>query len=510
MRPNGECFKPFYSLDGDAPNVMIGFDEAPRKGPLGLYVSLQERKLTKEQLPQIDFEYLSGKDGFLRWQPLKLIDETNAFTQSGQIRFNGPSDFARTVLFGQDLFWIRAVNRGENIEQQHESDPLVRGLYLNAVEAVQQETILNETPDEAGFPKEGFLLARSPVIHEEVWVDESEVWQEGEDEGLDTDIYRDSDGHVIKAWVKWSPVEDFEFSGPTDRHYVIDRPTGWIRFGNGVNGKMIPNLTADKLKVNYKVGGGVRGNVGSGAITNIQSALAYIESVTNPEHAEGGCELEPIEAAIERGTQFLKHQHRAVTANDFEWIVKEAHPNLAKVKCLTNRNVNMAFEPGCMTVVTLPKHFGEGGQFSEMRKEIEQFLLQRVPVTLSVPGKVRVIEPAYIEISVTATLVVSDLEDVVPVEQEAIQKLEQFLQPIDGNHNRKGWEIGQILHESVFFSLLKMLRNVKYVEQLYLTIVCKEDGQRREISFQEWENMPHGIITSGRHEINVDVEMNKM
>ncbi|MBF9031834.1 hypothetical protein HKCCE3408_15650, partial [Rhodobacterales bacterium HKCCE3408] len=38
----------------------------------------------------------------------------------------------------------------------------------------------------------------------------------------------------------WQPVRDFAGSGPADRHVMIDPDAGTLRFGNGVNGALLP------------------------------------------------------------------------------------------------------------------------------------------------------------------------------------------------------------------------------------------------------------------------------
>src|SRR6202034_3711898 len=43
-------------------------------------------------------------------------------------------------------------------------------------------------------------------------------------------------GLITEVWVSWINQPNFYFSGPDDRHYVLDRASGRIIFGNGVNG----------------------------------------------------------------------------------------------------------------------------------------------------------------------------------------------------------------------------------------------------------------------------------
>ena len=50
----------------------------------------------------------------------------------------------------------------------------------------------------------------------------------------------DARGRMTDVLVRWHEVPDFYASGPRDRHYVLDRFTGQVRFGDGVNGLVPP------------------------------------------------------------------------------------------------------------------------------------------------------------------------------------------------------------------------------------------------------------------------------
>ncbi len=69
------------------------------------------------------------------------------------------------------------------------------------------------------------------------------------------------------------PVEhvvDFYGSLKCDRHYVLDRLTGEIRFGDGQRG-MIPPLGLNNIRLSYRSGGGTQGNRNSQTVTNLKT-----------------------------------------------------------------------------------------------------------------------------------------------------------------------------------------------------------------------------------------------
>lgn len=56
---------------------------------------------------------------------------------------------------------------------------------------------------------------------------------------------------------RWAEVPDFASSGPADRHFVLDRPSGRVRFGDGEHGR-VPE-TGSHVAASYRSGAGGRG-----------------------------------------------------------------------------------------------------------------------------------------------------------------------------------------------------------------------------------------------------------
>lgn len=509
-------FEPFVALDAPHPTLHIAFDAPPVRGPISIYVSARPRQSTGESAPWLDWEYLryAAETGAgPEWAPLKVADGTNGLTESGTLQFAGPPDFAERMLFGCRGYWIRAVNRDDRYDDLSGSGdlPMLNGLFLNTVRAVQQVAAPAEYP-ERSERDEGVVypLAGRNVVSEEIWVDETERVSEEElaafDEQADPfyEAVRDSDGKLRRVWVRWTEKAHFAESSAKDRHYTLDRASGTLRFGDGIHGMEPPQDGMENVKAVYRVTLGKRGNTAAGTIVQLQNSIAFVEGATNVEPAAGGCDPETLESAVRRGPQMLKHRGRAVTAEDFEWLAREAYPNIAKVKCMANVNGRMEPEAGCMTLVALPKEGREGlPAFTELKKRVEAYLIERAPSLAAWPENIRAVPPAFLEISVIALVAVERFEDVLPAELEAIRKLESFLDPLTGNFDGKGWEIGQTIHPSVFYALLKTVRSIAFVDKLYMTAYMAEDDRRIELDGNRPLHVPHGVIVSGKHKVSV-------
>lgn len=504
----GQAFAPFYPPQGKHAALYVAFDRPPVKGPIGLYVSVRQTRLTERDVPLTEWEYWNGGET-QGWRPLKVIDGTNGLTQSGMVQFAGPPDLAKARLFLTEAYWLRVVVRDDTYDDPayEAAVPIVNGLYLNTVRAVQQESVTDEHPEKRGTE---YILARTPVFGETVWVDEAEQLTEEEaaellaSETLPAFAVRDEGGRLQQLWVQWAGVDSFADSGPNDRHYALDRTTGILRFGDGVRGMAAPDTGLERVRASYKVTQGSRGNVGPMTITGMQQSIAFVGGAFNPELASGGSDTESLEEAMKRGPQLLRHRDRAVGAGDYEWLAREAYPGIAKVKCLAGRNARMEPEVGSITLVALAKDGMAGrSSFPELKRRVERYIGERAPNVVAVKGKFQVVEPAYLEISISAQLAASGIEQVVEAERAALERLERFLDPLGGGYDGQGWAIGQQLHLSVFYALLKSIPAVNHVEKLYMTVHKLEYGERIEVDAAALGSIPHGIVVSGRHSVAV-------
>ncbi|MFC4600196.1 putative baseplate assembly protein [Cohnella hongkongensis] len=499
-RQGGDTFKAFLPIPCPAPALYFGFDVPPVRGPICMQFVLGSKPDIGEGIPWIEWEAYVRKGGEWTWEALKTVDETQGFTQSGLLQFVGPSSLAPASMFGKTRAWLRAVSRDGKYSDGADL-PSVRSLHRNSVKAVQLRTVRGEYPEPG---KGGFVLSQTPVVEQEVWVDETGAFGEHElNRLLEADpvryeAFRDSEGNLQRLWVRWDEVRSLSGSSPEERHYTIQPATGLIRFGDGTNGRQPPQRGSDKIRVTYRVTGGARGNVGAGQVTGLMQSIAFVQGVSNPLPAAGGGEAEPLEGALRRGPQLLKHRGRAISSSDAEWLVRELEPGITKVRCLPNRNMRLEHSPGSFVVVVLPAG-GKAGMehFAETKRKLESELRRRAANLVSPAGRLSVIAPALIEISVFATIVADSPDILVPVEAACLEALNRFLDPLTGQMDGQGWEIGEPIHASVFYGLLQSVKGVQRVEQLYLGVVRTENGKSAEMLPDDIRRVPHGIISCG-------------
>ncbi|RIE02590.1 hypothetical protein D3H35_18070 [Cohnella faecalis] len=507
-RQGGATFKPFVPIACPSPALYAGFDSPPLKGPIRLQFTLGRKVPAEGEAPWIEWEAcVRSAAGGWKWVALKTSDDTEGFTENGTLQFVGPAELAPVSLFGRERVWLRALNRDGKYGEAGAAVPTAASIRRNSVAVVQRQTITGEYPERG---RGGFVLSRSPVISEEIWVDETghvaehELERQLEAAPERYEVYRDSDGGIQRLWVRWERVRSFGASTSDDRHYTLDSASGLLQFGNGTRGMKPPQDGGDKIRATYRVTEGLRGNTAAGTITNLLQPIAFVERAVNPAPAVGGGDTEPLDGALRRGPQQLKHRGRAISASDAEWLVREIDPGIVKVRCLPNRDARMQRKPGSLAVAVLPAGGREASEhFPAVKRKLEAELRERASNLVATGGRLTVMLPVLLEVSVTATVAVDSPDFVMPAESMCLERLSRFLDPVTGKSDGQGWEIGEPVHPSVFYGLLQSVRGVQRVEQVHLNVFKLENGVTTEIPAGSLGDLPHGIVTSGTHRVNV-------
>ncbi len=440
--------------------VYIGFDRPFANRMVSLYLPVGEQEDPPKD-PVVAWEYWNGTD----YVSLGVRDETRNLTQPGMLEFLGPTDFALKEEFGGPArYWLRAkLEQGKNDRDKFK----LAGIILNAVWARQGTTITGETlGSSTGKPEQAFTLSRAPILEgEELEVREPECPSQEELEALKREggfdpVSADSGtmSGASEVWVRWQPVEHFHLSGPASRHYVLDRQSGKLRFGNGVQGK-IPPAGRDNIRMRrYRIGGGRAGNVAAGSITVLKRAIPLIAGVTNPAPAAGGTDQERTEEVMVRGPLRLKHRDRAVTSEDYEWLARESLVSVARARCVPAKTDADAGKIKLLIIPDedVPKPYPSPG----LRRHVAEYINDRHPdgVNLSVIG------PTYVEACVTASVVPLRFEEADQVRQRILQQLSKFLHPLKGGPDETGWAFGRDVYLSELLAVMEETEGVDYVK----------------------------------------------
>jgi hypothetical protein len=393
----------------------------------------------------------------------------------------GSISIAALPRFGMSRDWIRARLKDDGAPAQ----PKIDGVYLNAVWAQQVETVTQEILGGGlGIPNQSFFTNKVPVLpDEQIEVREldgaranveypillEDLTVLGFSPGDVTTLSDARTNHVTEVWVLWQERPHFYFSGPDDRHYVIERTSGRILFGDGVNGKL-PTAGSGNIRAReYRAGGGLAGNVPAGQINQIMSG-ALASAVTNPRAGEGGADGETPVKILTRGPNVFRHQERSLSAQDYETLAREASPAVAAARVLSATAPNGRPAAGSITIVIVPQSQDAQPRPSfDLRQTVHNFLAARAPATVAA-SKIAVIGPVYLPVGVSAVLVPRDLSEAGAIEQAAVAALAAFLHPLTGGPDGEGWTLGRGVFASDVAAILEAITGVDHAEFIELRL----------------------------------------
>ncbi|MBK7616983.1 MAG: baseplate J/gp47 family protein [Burkholderiales bacterium] len=275
-----------------------------------------------------------------------VVDETDSLTHDGVMRFVVPADWASQIPatwaapFGpatpadqvaDPLFWTGLLIFNPTADSVNVG---IEAILFNAASSFNALTIPAPEVLGTGTGKafQPFELRNQPLFKR-----------------LDTDTPYDHLG-VTVGGVAWTLVDELAYGPGTV--YRLDPVTGEVSFGNHDatlnptgHGSM-PPAGAAVVATSYRyVAGGTSGNVGAGAINQLRTPVPGIVDVINLASSFGGSDEEAIEETKRRAPEVLRNRYRAVTAEDYEFLAREATTDVAIVRCLEPR-MNIAAGPG--------------------------------------------------------------------------------------------------------------------------------------------------------------------
>lgn len=433
------------------------------------------------------------------WVPCEVDrDETGGLNRDGQVVLHIPAEHEVSVLQMQRGGWLRArLVEPDEGQPTYRSSPIIHGLSASTIGAtgdcVHADLIHNESLGESdGTAGQVFHTARTPVLLGGV----PAVLESTSDDG----------------WQEWTQVPDFADSTPEDRHYVFDPVHGEITLGPAIRqpdgtydqyGWIPPRGTEFRMQ-SYATGGGRTGNVARHQISILRTTIPYISEVDNRHPAQGGVEGESLDEAKARGPIVLRTRARAVTAEDYELLSKEAAPEIARVKCLT---AGEGPDAGSVKVLIVPAVLGNPANV-----EFEQFLLadellekvrDKLEATRLIGTRVLIEPPLYQGVTVVAKVLARPRFNTSRVEADCVQALFNFLNPLTGGPDGDGWPWGRPLQAGEVYSTLQAVRGVDLIDDVRIfgaNPVTRERGP----ATQRLELEPSSLLFSFDHQVRCE------
>jgi predicted phage baseplate assembly protein len=210
---------------------------------------------------------------------------------------------------------------------------------------------------------------------------------------------------------------------------------------------------------------------------------------------------EAVRDAAVRGPLQLRTRDRAVTAEDYEQLAREAAPHAARVRCVPADG-----SAAGIRVLVVPAAAEVGGQLRFADLSPPEDLLAMVAAHLDERrclGARVVVEPPYYQ-GVTVVAQVRALPRVAPeaVQARAMVALDGHLHPMRGGPDGAGWPFGRPVQAGEVFAVLQRVPGVDLVEEVRLFGADPITGQRGD-PVQRIDLPAHALVFSYGHQVRV-------
>lgn len=430
-------------------------------------------------------------------------DETKAFNQPGDVVLHVPRGHLKASppgIPGEARGWLRCrlVEQAPG-QATYRHSPLVKSIAASTVGGTARIVHARVIRDEVvgvsdGTAGQRFVLQHGPVLP---WSGSSLTVTSGE------------------QTTQWHPVDHFGDEDESSHAFHVDGVAGDIVFGPAVresDGTIrqygdIPTKSAEVRMTAYRTGGGRVGNVGKGQIRVLKTSVPYVARVENRRAAVGGAPQETIDDVKARGPMLLRSRGKAVTAQDFEQLTKDAAPEIARAHCLTASAEN---EAGLVRVLVVP-HVSDD-EWGLVRREdltpradtvtrIRDHLDQRRVVgTRLVIGP-----PSYVGVTVVVALTSRPEFEAEQVKTDVTRALNRLLHPLHGGPDGTGWPMGRSLQVHEINAVLAGVPGVDMGEEISVQLfpVDLATGTRRPPVTRIPLARNQLIHSFGRHSVRV-------
>jgi predicted phage baseplate assembly protein len=449
--------------------------------------------------PPIAWEAWNGSD----WVQCEVErDGTGGLNRPGDVVLHVPSTHQTSLEADELAGWIRCRVTGRKVGQpRYAASPEIRAVRAytigGTVDAIHAEPVHNEVVGTSqGIPGQRFPVERRPVVDaeaERVLLVERQGRRE-----------------------EWHEVTSFADSDEDDRHFQLDRVAGEVVLGPAVRmedgslrsfGAVPPKNATLRLRT-YFTGGGPRGNVARGALAVLRTPIPYISSVENRVPATGGVAGEDVESAKVRGPITLRTGDRAVTAEDYEQLAREAAPDLARVVCVPAPDDDA--DAGAARVLIVPSVPVLNGRlrFSDLepREELVHRIARHLDERRVIGVRIVVEPPLYRSITVVARIRARPDADRERLRRDALHALYGFFNPVEGGPEANGgWPFGRPVLVGEAYALLQGLRGVDVVEDVRLFAADPATGVRGP-SVDRLDLPQFALVYSYEHRVVVEAD----
>ncbi|GAA3803355.1 putative baseplate assembly protein [Nocardioides panacisoli] len=469
LRTEFPCFSPQPAY-GDV--LLLGLDDAAPRCAIALRFECDVQGVGVDPTaPPLVWEAWDGS----AWVGCDVDrDETGGLNRQGDVVLHVPSTHTASLVGNHRGGWLRCrtVPAVEGYPFYSASPTLTAASAFTiggTIDAVHAEVIEDEVLGlSEGVPGQVFRLSHGPVVSDGT--------------PLEVEVAAGS------GWERWREVDSFAGCAESDLAFRVDRATGDVHFGPAVrepDGSLrlygaVPPKGAPLRVPGYRVGGGPTGNVSAGTIRVLRSTVPGVDRVENRRAAIGGVAPETVAEARLRGPLALRTRDRAVTAEDYDQLARDAAPQVARVRTVPAESADEAGGVRVLVVPAAPADAEGRLRFDDLvpSEETLQAVAEYIDERRTVGARVVVEPPYYQGVTVVATLVARLRTSPEELELAALLALNRYYSPLVGGPDGTGWPFGRPVQAGEVYAVLQRLPGTELIEEVVLFGADPVTGKR--------------------------------
>lgn len=492
----GEPFSCFTGRPQPGDVLLLGLDEAAPHCAVTLRFDCSVQGVGVDpKYPPLVWEAWDGT----AWVACDLDrDDTGGLNRAGDVVIHVPGGHVTSLVEGTRAGWLRCrVVEAEPGFPFYSASPTVRTVSAFTIggttTAVHAETVRDEILGiSEGVPGQSFFLARTPVV--------------GGDGRFEVEVAAGS------GWDVWHEVTTFAQSDADDHVVSVDRTTGEVRFGPAVrepDGTLrhygaVPPKAAPLRVRHYRTGGGTAGNLSTGMLRVLRTPIPFVDRVQNRRPAVGGIAGETVDQAKLRGPLQLRTRDRAITAADYEYLAREIAPDVARVRAVPAGD---GADAGGLRLLVVPSAAPDGNgrlRFEDLvpSEDVLARITDYLDERRAIGARLLVEPPFYQGVTVVAQLTARRSADTTAVQDEAVQALYRYADPLTGGRDGTGWPFGRAVHVGEIYAVLQGVSGVEIVDDVKLFAADPITSKRGEPA-QRIPLDKHALVFSFEHRVRV-------
>ena len=293
-------------------------------------------------------------------------------------------------------------------------------------------------------------------------------------------------------WETWQAIDYFQNYSADEKIYQLDRVSGRITFGNGINGKR-PAAGQRIRAAFFRYGGGSNTNLPANSIRELVNAGSRL-IIRHEIPATGGQDAESVSQAEQRIGAFLNHRNRAVTADDFIQLTLENPVNpVARAEVINHMLPGNSINdvrtdvPGAVSVLVIPPGNLSHRQFPKPTRDLLNDVFAWLQPRCVLGTELYVLSPEFIPMAVTVHIRVTEPSE----EQSILRRVEDavyaYLWPLSpGGNEHQGWPFQQNVNSTDL--LIPVARQTGVASIYAIGLFVQQDGNW--IKLQDGQSLP--------------------